>query len=94
MDMEKVIPALLLIVFMNSAAAQKRLDTSVKKIPALQKTTMPVKNASKVIPKYPDIIITSLQVQKGGVSGFYATFTLKNIGNAPVKKDGFLFRVI
>ncbi|MFY7840860.1 MAG: hypothetical protein ACOVP7_11325 [Lacibacter sp.] len=84
--MKKIISFLLFFVSVALVHAQKRIsDSATNKLPVLIQTNAPVKNASKVIPTYPDIIVTALTIQKNGI-GYYANYTLKNTGNAPVKK--------
>lgn len=53
--------------------------------PAMKETPVPQKNISKLLPKLPDIIVSNLSISKVGAY-YYANYTLKNIGNAPVKK--------
>ena len=66
-------------------AQTRKYDTTTNKQPAFIQTTVPVKNVSKVIPSYIDIVVSALSIQKTG-TGYFANYTLKNIGTAPVKK--------
>lgn len=84
--------ALLLIIIVQATFVQaqiRKYDTTNNKQPLIIQTNTPVKNISKVIPTYIDIIVSDLSIQKNG-TGYFANYTLKNIGTAPVKK-GWLY---
>ena len=81
--MKKSISLILLLAVAALCNAQRKTG------PALKETPVPQKNISKLLPKLADIIVSSLSITKEG-SQYYANYTFKNIGNAPVKK-GWLY---
>ncbi len=79
--MKKLLLILLIALNVASVSAQKKPVNSNAKQPVLVKKISPVIKQ----PKYPDMIVTALSVQKNNL-GYVVNYTLKNAGNAPVKK--------
>lgn len=80
--MKKLLLILLIASNVASVSAQKKTVNSDTKQPVLIKKNTPVVKQQT----YPDMIVTALNVQKDNLLGYVVNYTLKNAGNAPVKK--------